>query len=138
MTAEEKSAVEVEAELERARINSETAQIAWSELQRFFAQGMAIAVAPELDLVEVACQAAQDNAGQVGEWLQAGQVGPVADAQAAEWVNYLHGTSLWASDFYDILLPIAIMSMRKITRVEGAVLLSCYCAYMVFRALYIG
>ena len=40
--------------------------------------------------------------------------------------------------FSVILLPISIMSMRKITRVEGAVLLSCYCAYMVFRALYTG
>ena len=41
-------------DVERARINSETSKIAWQELQRFFAQGIAVAVAPQLDLVEVA------------------------------------------------------------------------------------
>ena len=40
--------------LERARINQETARLPWRELQRFFAQGRVIAVAPELDLVELA------------------------------------------------------------------------------------
>ena len=34
--------------------DAETAKIAWQELQRFFAQGLAIGVEPELDLVDVA------------------------------------------------------------------------------------
>ena len=37
-----------------------------------------------------------------------------------------------------LLLPISITSMRKITRTEGAILLTGYCAYIVFRALYNG
>ncbi len=37
-----------------------------------------------------------------------------------------------------ILLPVSLTSMRKITRIEGAVLLSGYCAYVAVRALYAG
>ncbi len=72
---------------QRTRINAETAKIAWRELQRFFAQGNAVAVAPELDLVEVALQMSADNRDQVEIWMKHGWVGPVSDAQALEWLN---------------------------------------------------
>jgi hypothetical protein len=75
------------AQPDRASINSETAKIAWVELQRFFAQGNAIAIDHRLDLVEVAYQIASDNKKQVEVWTQAGQVGPVSDAQAVEWLE---------------------------------------------------
>ena len=35
----------------RAKLEGETSKIAWRELQRFFANGTAIYVAPALDLV---------------------------------------------------------------------------------------
>lgn len=72
--------------LEKAKVNLETSSIAWSELQRFFAAGLAIAVADELDLVEVACQFSLDNKTQVEQWLQAGLVGQVSDEQALQWI----------------------------------------------------
>jgi hypothetical protein len=71
----------------RSRILGETAKIAWTELQRFFAAGHAIAVVPELDLVEVAYQMSEDNDQLVGEWLAAGKVRAVSDAQAIEWLG---------------------------------------------------
>ncbi len=71
----------------RAVINAETAKMAWSELQRFFAQGYAIGVSPELDLVEVALQVSADNKQQVEAWMEAGQFEPVSDAQALEWLE---------------------------------------------------
>ena len=74
-------------ELKRAEINSETSKIAWKELQRFFAQGHALAVSPQLDLVEVALQVSLDNKQQVEEWMEAGKFGPVTDAQAMEWLE---------------------------------------------------
>jgi cation:H+ antiporter len=37
-----------------------------------------------------------------------------------------------------ILLPVSLTSRRKITRIEGAALLSGYCAYVVVRALCAG
>ena len=72
-------------EVYRAKVNQETARIAWKELQRYFASGMVIAVSPELDLVEVAFQISEDNAAQVAAWMATGQLSKVSDAQAQEW-----------------------------------------------------
>jgi hypothetical protein len=71
----------------RARINGETAKIAWQELQRFFAQGHAIAVSHQLDLVEVAYQMSCDNNVQLDAWMEVGHVGVVSDTQALEWLE---------------------------------------------------
>ena len=72
-------------EIYRAKLNLETAQIAWRELQRFFASGAALKVSSDLDLVEVALQMSEDNAEQIREWMLAGKLGKVTDEQAAEW-----------------------------------------------------
>jgi len=74
-------------EASRGDINNETAKIAWKELQLFFAQGYALAVSPQLDLVDAAYQVSQDNKQQVEIWMEAGQFGPVSDAQALEWLE---------------------------------------------------
>ncbi|MBI5919597.1 MAG: DUF2288 domain-containing protein [Nitrosomonadales bacterium] len=81
-------------EIYRTKVNLETSRIAWKELQRFFASGAAVSVAPELDLVEVAFQFSEDNKTQVEQWLLAGQVGKVSDAQAAAW--YEADADMWA------------------------------------------
>ena len=77
--------VEQRDEIYRAKVNLETAQIAWRELQRFFASGVAMHVSGDLDLVEVAFQMSEDNAGQIRQWMLAGKLGKVTDRQAAEW-----------------------------------------------------
>ena len=71
----------------RSNVNLETAQIAWKELQRFFASGTAIFVSDELDLVEVAFQMSKDNAEYIQQCMNAGKVGKVEDEQAATWVE---------------------------------------------------
>ena len=81
-------------ELEKAKVNLETSQIAWLELQRFFAAGLAIAVVEDLDLVEVAYQFSIDNKAQVENWLTNKQIGPVSDQQAQTW--YANNTEVWA------------------------------------------
>lgn len=73
-------------EIFRAKVNLETAQIAWKELQRYFASGAALAVVADLDLVEVAYQMSQDNAAQIRQWMAAGQFGKVSDEQAKGWL----------------------------------------------------
>jgi len=70
-----------------ARINSETAKIAWQELQRFFAQGYAVRVAFDLDLVDVAWEMSQDNHDQVNRWMESGLLGQVTDAEAIQWMT---------------------------------------------------
>jgi hypothetical protein len=81
-------------EIYRAKVNLETAQIAWKELQRFFASGVALFVADDLDLVEVAFQMAEDNAAQIRQWMEAGKLRKVNDAQASAW--YATDAMLWA------------------------------------------
>jgi hypothetical protein len=81
-------------EVFRAKVNLETSRIAWKELQRYFASGMVVSVAPELDLVEVAFQFSRDNKAQVERWLLTRKVGKVTDAQAATWVEA--DAEMWA------------------------------------------
>lgn len=82
------------AEIYRAKVNLETAQIAWKELQRYFAGGVTLAVAADLDLVEVAWQMSQDNAVQVRQWMETGKFGKVSDEQARGWLET--DEMLWA------------------------------------------
>jgi len=67
------------------QLNLETGRIAWRELQRFFASGHAVAVAPGLDLVKVGSDLARDNANQWARWMESGQVALVSDQQAQAW-----------------------------------------------------
>jgi len=78
----------------REKVNLETSQIAWKQLQRFFANGSAVFVAPELDLVEVAYQFSIDNKIQVEQWLQNQQIALVSDQQALNWFE--KDAEVWA------------------------------------------
>ena len=73
-------------EILRAKVNMETSRIAWKELQRFFASGVAVQVSPRLDLVEVAFQMHSDNKPQFESWLTTGMISKVTDEQAASWL----------------------------------------------------
>ncbi len=81
-------------EVTRAKVNLETARIAWRELQRYFAGGNAIYVSVDLDLVEVAYQISADNKAQVQTWMEGGQVARVTDQQALAW--YEADADMWA------------------------------------------
>lgn len=78
----------------KALLNKETSKIPWSELQRFFASGMVVQVAPGMDLLDVACHIARDNKAQLDEWMQSGKVGKVSDQQATDWLA--EDLSVWA------------------------------------------
>jgi hypothetical protein len=81
-------------EILRARLNSETARIAWEDLLRFFAAGTVIAVSDELDLVEVAIQISNDNKALIEQWMLEKRVDKVSDAQAKDWLET--DANLWA------------------------------------------
>lgn len=78
----------------KAKVNQETAKIPWHELQRFFASGTAIYVAPALDLTAVASVMAEDDAAQLQHWMQANQVQQVSEAQASKWFD--EQATVWA------------------------------------------
>jgi len=77
----------VDEDLLLGKLNSETAKIRWSELQRFFAAGQTLSVAADLDIIDVAVAFSQDNTKQVKGWMQQELVSPVTDTQAMDWVN---------------------------------------------------
>ncbi|MBI5891349.1 MAG: DUF2288 domain-containing protein [Nitrosomonadales bacterium] len=81
-------------DIDRINLNLETSRIAWKELQRFFASGVAIFVNEKLDLIDVAIQISRDNQAQVLQWMEAGQVTRVTDAQALAW--YEADAEVWA------------------------------------------
>jgi len=72
---------------DRESLETEAGDIAWVELQRFFAAGRVIAVSVDLDLIEVALECAVDNVSRFDKWTRAGRVGPVTDQQAREWLD---------------------------------------------------
>ena len=96
-----------EQDIKRASVNLETAQIAWKELQRYFANGSAISVSVGLDLVEVAFQISEDNAAQVAQWLNDGLIARVTDQQALTW--YESDSTVWAvvARPYVLVQPVA-------------------------------
>ncbi|PKM42678.1 MAG: DUF2288 domain-containing protein [Gammaproteobacteria bacterium HGW-Gammaproteobacteria-1] len=69
----------------RAKLNSETAQIGWPELERHFARGVVVAVAPGMDLIDVAHAMARDDSAALAAWMQAGQVTRADAEQARDW-----------------------------------------------------
>ena len=83
-----------DAEALRARLNGETGRIAWSELERHFARGRLVTVAPERDLVEIAARFAEDDRDTVAEWLQQGTLVRTTDSQASRWAET--DASLWS------------------------------------------
>ncbi len=76
------------------KLNLETAQIYWHELQRYFASGNAIFVDASLDLIQVATQISEDNAAQIKQWMASGLLDVVQDSQAMQW--YDNDAVVWA------------------------------------------
>ncbi len=81
-------------ELNKAKLNLETAQIAWDDLQRYFASGHLLAVAPDLDIVTVAHGISIDDKAAVEGWMNEKKLGPVSDDQAKNW--HERKADLWA------------------------------------------
>jgi len=69
----------------RAKLNLETAQLAWSELERHFARGSVIKVVPGTDLVDTALHVAENNAATVQAWLTDGRIARAELSDAEDW-----------------------------------------------------
>jgi hypothetical protein len=78
----------------RSEINEQTAQMRWSELERFFASGSVISVAGELDLIDVGARIAADDKDSVLRWMNSGLLQKVTDEQAGNW--HAEDTLLWS------------------------------------------
>ena len=76
------------------RLNGETAKIEWHQLQKHYASGSVISVAPGFDLIKVALALHRDDIAQVKQGLAEKLVTEVNDTQAQRW--YDEKTSVWA------------------------------------------
>lgn len=76
------------------RLNGQTAQIHWHELQRYFARGVVRQVAVGVDLITVGRAIIDNDSNTVQAWLDA-EVLTVPDADCAQrWFDA--DTELWA------------------------------------------
>lgn len=76
------------------KLNLETAQITWKELEPHFAGGSVVSVASDLDLLVVAEQIVADNSDMIKQWMTDGKVQQVKDSQALSWSE--NDAVLWA------------------------------------------
>jgi hypothetical protein len=89
------------------KINSETARVKWSELERHFAAGSVVFVSEELDLIKAALHISHDDKEIVQRWLAEGKIAKVSDEQAQTWAA--SDTSLWAS----VVSPFVLVQPEK-------------------------
>lgn len=78
----------------RAKLNADTGQLEWRELERHFARGVVIRVAAGVDLLEVALAMARDDAATLRAWLADGRVAQAGAAEASLW--HAGGSRFWA------------------------------------------
>jgi len=72
-------------EILRAKLNLETARLDWAALERHFARGSVIKVAPGMDLIDAALHVAGDNTATVQAWLTDGRIARAGMSDAEEW-----------------------------------------------------
>ena len=99
------------------KLYSETAQISWLELQRFFAQGLVMNVDPSLDLPEVALMFAEDKSKELALLVESSQVSAPSNDQARVW--YAQEAELWSV----VVAPFVLVQDRgdSLTNKESAV-----------------
>jgi hypothetical protein len=78
----------------RAKLNLETAQLAWPELERHFARGSVIKVASGMDLVDSALHVAENKAATIEAWLADGRIARAEMSDAEDW--HARKPTFWA------------------------------------------
>lgn len=76
------------------KLNLETGQLRWPELERHFARGVVVVVSPELDLLDIAAAFVDDNSVRVQKLLADHRVWKAELEDAALWQN--SDVVLWA------------------------------------------
>jgi len=75
-------------------LNGQTGRIAWKELERHFARGVVVWVAPDLDLVDVAVSMVRDDKPVIEQLMLTGKLAQLTDEQAGNWSG--REAELWA------------------------------------------
>jgi len=105
-----------EQEFLHAKLNMETAQIPWRELQRYFASGHIIAIGDGLDMVSVAVMIAADDTESITRLVEQKQIEKVTDEQAEAWFEV--DAELWTV----VVRPWILVQARKNPVPDGVML----------------
>lgn len=91
----------------KQKILSETATIAWKDLERFYASGVVIRVEEHLDLIDVAYLFSEDKHKQIEKMLVSGEISKLNSEHAKKW----HQTNpeLWAT----VVAPWVLVQQRE-------------------------
>lgn len=90
----ETGAAALDDETLHAELLGQTARIEWPELERFFARGQILKIAPTLDLVDVAMAMVRDRVDAVGAWRDVGEIEALDTDTARRWAS--GEPTLWA------------------------------------------
>ena len=77
----------------RAHLHGETGKLPWSELEKYFAQGVVIKVEKGTDILDVAIVIARDDKDSLKTWLDDKKVMNVDAEDAKKW--HKASASLW-------------------------------------------
>ena len=77
-----------------SKLHSETAKIHWHELETFFARGVVLHVADELDLIEIAAQFANDDSSSLAAFIKSNKIAPPTNDNARKWHDA--NTLMWS------------------------------------------
>jgi hypothetical protein len=75
-------------------LNGQTGKISWKEIERHFARGRVVWVAPDLDLVDVAVSMVRDDKSLIEQFMTTAKLVPLTDEQAGDWSG--REAELWA------------------------------------------
>ena len=92
-----------------SELNEQIAQMHWAELERFFASGSVISIAPELDLIDVGAHIAADDKSSIERWMNAGLLYKTTDGEASTWIK--NDTLLWVV----VVKPWILVQHERIT-----------------------
>lgn len=67
------------------KLNGETAELSWKELEPHFARGVVVQINPELDLVQVAISFTRDDRKAIETLMSNGGVATATDDDAIGW-----------------------------------------------------
>ena len=95
-----------------ARLNSETARIAWYELERHYARGVLVTVDPELDLVMTAAHMVRDDKAIIEACMESGKLHQTTDDEARAWSG--RDAALWAV----VVAPWVLVQERENKRAD--------------------
>lgn len=98
-------------DIQKAKLNLETAQVAWTSLQRFFAQGSVIWVDGSMDLIEVAHHIADDDSKLIAQWMDDNKLAQASDTQAKKWLE--EDTCLWSVVVRPLVLIQEIAAVKE-------------------------